>query len=355
MRKLFLSSMLIFMVVSTAMTQQIKTGDSIIVIDQANNSKIQIHGDEILFVDKDKDSTRIYMSDSIRVISKPEKTVVKIGKEEIIVIEEGNDTTRLKIGNRGITVIEGSDGTTFEMDKFKNYGQKIEERVEKEVEVPRDKKSKFKAHWAGVEWGINNFVNSDFSMSLDPESTFMDLRTSRSWNFNINFIEYGIPLGTPNFGLVTGMGLEFNNYHFTGNNNITLNDEDVVVEYLPDFLTNPRADVRKTKFQTTYLVAPLLLEGHIPAGKEHIYISAGIVGGLKIGSKTKMVYEIDGNKQKDKYKDDFNLSLLRYGFTARLGYQMLKVFATYYPTPLFENNKGPELYPFSLGLTLLSF
>jgi hypothetical protein len=98
-----------------------------------------------------------------------------------------------------------------------------------------------------------------------------------------------------------------------------------------------------------------LIEGQIPAGKKRVYLSAGVIGGLKICSRTKMVYEIDNRKQKDKIKDDFNLSLLRYGFTARAGYRALRFYATYYPTSLFMEGKGPELYPFSVGLTLGSF
>lgn len=330
--------------------------DTLIVIDQSDNSQVQISGGEVLIVGKDSDSTRISMSDSIRVINKPEKTVVKIGKDEILVVEENKDTTRIKFGSRGITIVEGPDGTTVDLNRFNKETEELSAKDNDQGDDAVAKpKSKFKPHWAGFEWGINNYVNSDFSMNLDPESSFMDLRTSRSWNFNLNILEYGIGLGTNKLGLVTGMGLEFNNYHFTGNNNITYDNEGVIVGYLPSFALDPATDIRKTKFQSAYLVAPLLLEGQIPTGSSSIFISAGIIGGVKIGSKTKMVYEVNGNRQKDKIKDDFNLSLFRYGFTARVGYKMLKLFGTYYPTSLFIKDDGPELYPFSIGLTLVSF
>ena len=86
-----------------------------------------------------------------------------------------------------------------------------------------------------------------------------------------------------------------------------------------------------------------------------MFIYSSVVGGVKLEKKKKMVYTVNGDKQKDKVKDDFNMSVLRYGFTARIGYRNLKLFANYYPTSLFEKGKGPELYPFSVGLTLLSF
>ncbi len=180
----------------------------------------------------------------------------------------------------------------------------------------------------------------------------MDLNTGHSWNFNLNFIEYGLGFGTDKAGLVTGLGIEWSNYHFDGANNIIENTDGIIEEYL---LPNENSSVQKTKLQTTYLTAPLLLEFQIPAGKKRVYLSGGVIGGLKICSKTKMVYTLNGDKQKDKVKDDFNLASLRYGFTTRIGYRSVRFFATYYPTALFESGKGPELYPFSLGLTLLNF
>ncbi|MFW5644957.1 MAG: outer membrane beta-barrel protein [Bacteroidota bacterium] len=221
-----------------------------------------------------------------------------------------------------------------------------------EKEDDQKKRDKFKPHWAGFEVGINNYVNKDFAMDLAPENSFMDLNTSHSWNFNLNFMEYGIGLGSDKVGLVTGLGLEWSNYHFDHGNVIMKNDDGRIVEKT---LMEENASVQKAKLQTTYLTAPLLMEFQIPLGRKRMFISGGVIGGVKLGSKTKMVYTVNGHKQKDKVKDDFNISPLKYGFTARIGYRNLKLFANYYPTSLFEKEKGPELYPFSLGLTLLSF
>jgi len=100
----------------------------------------------------------------------------------------------------------------------------------------------------------------------------------------------------------------------------------------------------------------LLLEFQIPvSGHKRIHISGGVIGGLKIGSHTKVLYKADGSKQKDKINDDFNLSPLRYGVTARIGYRALKLFATYNMTQMFETGQGPELYPVSIGLILANF
>jgi len=62
-----------------------------------------------------------------------------------------------------------------------------------------------------------------------------------------------------------------------------------------------------------------------------------------------------GSKQKEKVKSDFNLSPLRYHLTVRAGYKFVKVFANYSMVPMFKEGMGPELYPVTVGLTLISF
>lgn len=286
-------------------------------------------------------------AENVTVTEDKDKTTVKIGNDRVITIEEGRDTTKIKLGNKGVTIIEDESGTSVDWSDLDE-----EKEDDGDDDSGKKKPKKFKPHWAGFEVGINNYVNSDFSMSLAPENSFMDLNTGRSWYFNLNFIEYGVGLGTDKVGLVTGLGIDWSNYHFDQGNVIYKDADGIIDRYDPPA---ENASVQKAKLQTTYLNAPLLLEFQIPAGKKRIHISGGVVGGVKIGSRTKMVYTVNGNKQKDKVKDDFNLNVLRYGFTARVGYRGLKVFANYYPTALFESGKGPELYPFSVGLTLISF
>ncbi len=272
-------------------------------------------------------------------IVEPEAPEVIVDSESSVIVIENQDTTRIKIGKKGISIIEGGKGTQFNIDDLND---------DEDDDDDADN-GKFKPNWTGFELGLNNYVNSDLSMSLDNTMNFMDLNTSRSWNVNINFMQYGFGIIGDKIGIVTGLGAEWNNYHFDNNNNIQK------VNGVIEPLDLTYADIQKNRLQTTYLRAPLLLEFQIPAGSKRIYLSAGPVAGVKLFSNTKIVYKDRGDKQKIKDKDDYNISPLRYGFTARAGYRGLRLFANYYMTPLFEANKGPELYPFSVGLTLLDF
>jgi len=273
----------------------------------------------------------------VEVIETPESTKVTLGQNEVFIVEENGDTVRVVLGSRGISIVEGDEGTVvkvMEMDDVASYKKK------------RHRK-KFRAHWAGIEVGLNNYVTSDFSMTLPPEDRYMDLNTGKSWNWNINFIDYGFGLGTDKVGIVSGLGFEFVNYNFDGQNSIRKNpDTGVTEEYVPDYAGN----ITKSKMNITYLTAPLLLEFQIPAPRSRIYISTGVIGGLKLWSNTKMKYTVSGEKSKEKAKGDYNLSPLRWGLTARMGYRALGFYANYYMTSLFKTDMGPELYPFEVGL-----
>jgi hypothetical protein len=295
-----------------------------------------------------EDTGSVKKTDDINLIMNDDETNVTSESEAKESDQTNQDTTRLKIGKKGIEIIEGEKGTQLNIEDI-DENKEYDEDFDWESEDEDDDHSKFKAHWAGFEVGLNNYVNSSRSMSLDNSMSYMDLNTGRSWNFNINFMDYGFRLISDKIGLVTGLGFEWNNYHFDNNNNIT--KVNGVIESLPLTYT----DIKKNKLQSTYLRAPLLMEFQIPAGKKRIYFSAGPMLGVKLGSSTKIVYKENGDEQKVKDKDDYNLSAIRYGVTARAGYAGLNIFANYYITPLFESGKGPELYPFSIGLTLIDF
>ncbi len=311
-----------------------------------------------------KETAEKKITDSSIVIS-------SVGSETTIKIKDKTgkstktDTTHIKIGNKAITIMEDEEGTNIkvkdldekEADRKKEYLEEEEEEFDldfddEDFSFRKKKKDEFDGHWSGFEMGMNNYVNNDFSMQLSPENQFMELNTGKSWNVNINIIEYSLGLGSNHFGLVTGLGFEFNDYKFDGNNNIQENDNGVIVSKT-DYAI---ASLVKSKINMLYLTLPLLFEFQLPPGADdNFYLSAGVIGGLKLRSHSKVVYKESGDKQKIKDHDDFNISPLRYGVTMRMGYKFIKLYANYYPVALFEKNEGPELYPFAIGLTLLSF
>ncbi|MFH2094622.1 MAG: PorT family protein [Bacteroidota bacterium] len=244
--------------------------------------------------------------------------------------EEKNDTTRIKIGNSTILVI-GPDTKDYEV-------------------VADTDDEKFNGHFAGLDLGLNTYLNSSYNMNLNPEDRYLELNTGKSWGVGVNFLEKNISFGgNNNAGIVTGLGFEINNYRF--NNDILLmHDSSRIYAY-------DSTGFDKSKLVATYLTIPIIFEFQIPAGKKDrkFHFAVGGTGGLKIGSHTKYAYEINNSMHKDKVREDFHLSPFRYGITARIGYMGINIFANYSLSTLFENNEGPELYPFTVGLSLVGF
>ncbi len=250
-----------------------------------------------------------------------------------------DDTIKVRIGDKNIEIIEHEDKTSVDIyDRGED---------EEDLACPDGDEKKFRGHWAGFEIGMNNLLDNSGSISRTPEAAFMELKASRSLNVNLNFAQYSLGFGQDRFGLTTGLGIEFSNYFFSNNNTLGKSNGSVIgVDTL--------GILEKSKLTTTYLRIPLILELQLFAKKrsDRVYISAGIVGGMKLGSHTKTVINRDDGEKKSKDRDDFYLNPFRWGLTTHVGYKGITLYADYYPTSLFQKNKGPELYPFSAGLAL---
>lgn len=273
-----------------------------------------------------------------------ENPKVVIGNN-ILSVEDGQNTTKVRIGNRGLNILESLEGHKVSLERYTGNNRVTqEEKEDKEISRYKFRKG-FRGHWSGIELGFNNYLNGNSSTVMPADIYYMTLNSGKSMNFNFNFVQQSIGF-TKHFGIVTGLGLNWNNYRFDGNNNIRKNDLGVIIA---DSIENP---LEKSKFTTLYLTLPLMLEVQIPADNHHVNLAAGFIGAIKLGSHTKMIFE---NGDKIKSHNDLSLNLLRYGATARIGYGNLQIFGTYYLTPLFQTGKGPGghvLHPFEIGLAL---
>jgi hypothetical protein len=245
-----------------------------------------------------------------------------------------NDTTHLRLGKLKVEVTE--DGNEIKIQKDEDESEPYHWDWE-------DKHEGFEPHWAGFAFGPNLYGPGEFSSNLGPETRYMELNTNKSWEFSWNISDVGINLINDRFGLVSGVGMKWNNYRFS-NKNLHLNKGADSLEHYFD--TN---SYDKSKLTVWSLVVPLMFEWNIPLHHEDFYIAAGVEGTLKLGAHTKMVTSDD---KTSKNRDDFYLNSFNYSLVARAGYGDWGFYASYGMTPLFKKNQGPELYPFAMGISL---
>jgi len=240
------------------------------------------------------------------------------------------DTSFVRIGKKEVEVIDHDGGTEIHWGKHKDK---------------KDKSDKFNGHWEGIEFGFNAFDKVDYSMYSPADKDFMSLNQGKSLEFDFNFYELNIGLAKSYVGLVSGMGLSFNSYRFE--NPYTLAKGQLITEAVP---LNPEG-LSKTKLAVSYLTVPLLLEFQIPVNQNEgrLFVNAGVIGGVKIGSHTKVKY----GDTKDKDRSGFNINSFKYAATARIGYKDISLFCNYSLTPLFKTGMGPDLTPFTIGISFL--
>ena len=260
------------------------------------------------------------------ILIEPVQPVLFIDTEDTIDQSAEVDTTIVRIGDKEIQVIDHDHGTDYNWCNNRHR---------------KDRSGKFDGHWEGAELGFNAFDKPDYSLYGGNE--FMSINQDKSMEFNLNFYEVNIGLYKSYVGLVSGIGLSFNSYQFE--NPYTLRRESDLTEAV--LLTYD--DLSKSKLAISYLQVPLLFEFQLPVNQREgrVYVNAGVIGGVKIGSHTKVKH----GDIKDKDYGGFNINSFKYAATARIGYKEIGLFATYSLTPLFESGKGPELTPFTIGIS----
>lgn len=261
------------------------------------------------------------------------------------------DSNILELPNKIFIFKEYTNGTVIDRIDLKTGEKKTILNVNDETKKTEKDSLKFRGHWAGIEFGINDFLSSDGTMQRPEGYEYLDLRTGNSWNFTFNFAQSTTPIIKDRLAIVGGLGIETSYYRFKDGNNIKRNPTTDIIE-LRDL--NEEYDLRKSKLRTTYLTTPILLEAQFGKGssKDRFYISGGVIGGLKLTNVIKAVYQLEGKKQKVIERGtDLNINRWRLGLTARIGYKdYFDFYANYYITSFFEKGLNPELHPFALGV-----
>lgn len=270
---------------------------------------------------------------------------------DVIRIEDNREAVKIRVGNRGLTILESleADEPRISFDQY-HRNEKDDRETLLFADYRNDqrddkaiRRKRFRGHWTGVEIGFNNYLTPDNSLTLPENIDYMSLHSGKSRYFNANVAQTSLGL-TRRIGFVTGLGVNWNNYRFDGNNNIIKLETGQIEKYDPELL------LKKSKLSTLYLTLPFLLEIQLPASCSQLNIAAGPIGAVKLYSYSKMVFD---NGDKVRSEDDFSLNMLRYGATLRIGFGNFQIHGTSYLMPLFQTGKGPggvDLYPFEVGI-----
>ncbi|MCQ4873817.1 MULTISPECIES: outer membrane beta-barrel protein [Odoribacteraceae] len=207
----------------------------------------------------------------------------------------------------------------------------------------RSQNPRFRGHWSGFNLGFADFANVKYK--LDEESDYMDLERKNSLVMQFNMFQYSMRLNSlNNIGLVTGVGLEYQRLRFEHKNSILRGENGHIAPLTMDH-------VKKSSLKNLYLTVPLMFEWQFPAKKyQRAYVAAGIMGGLRLHTKTKIVYKNEnGDTRRLKHSGNYNMNPVKADAVVRIGYYKLALWGSYTINNMMKSDKAPEVHPFTIG------
>jgi len=238
------------------------------------------------------------------------------------------------------------DTITGETKKIKTLSEQTERSHLQKTMLKRKKLSHFRGNWEGLYLGFMDFGNTDYTEYGGNDFLNLDMAGSVVVQWNVE--SFALPLYR-NFGIVSGVGLEYQRMRF--NRDITLR-KDERGDLQPLVLSDIGIErVKRSSFKILYLTLPLLVEYQFnPKERRPLYVSVGIVGGLRLHSKTKVVYKSEaGNKRKRKESGSYNMLPVKADAMVRLGLLGVNVWGSYSLTPLFDTGCAPKVHPYAIG------
>jgi hypothetical protein len=203
--------------------------------------------------------------------------------------------------------------------------------------------------WEGVDFGVNGFLTADNKVVLPAGFEFLELNYAKSYFFSWNFFQKNIHIYRNNVNLGTGLGMSWYHYNFRNPYTLTPNAAYQTATY------DSTIKYTRNRLGLTYLNVPIFLEFNTNNNdaKNSFHIAGGMEFGYNVFSNLlKQKYEVDGHKIKTRQKDDFNINPFRYDVIGRIGYGNYTLFGKYSLSTLFENGKGPVVYPFTAGINI---
>lgn len=323
-----------------------KTSKIIFTVEDPEDLEILKHYDfQQLFEDilrkvEDKKIGKIESTDSTTQTETAERT------EQDEQSNESEDAARNEDGDERTDNSEEDRGN-------EDYGH-YEEDDDDDHRDDHDRHGRWHRTWQAFNFdlGINNYLR-DKEFPSDNEA--FAVRPWGSWYVAGSSVQRSRI--AKKFFLEWGLGMSWYSFKFQNDNAYIQPGENGVT-----FLFDERdVNFKKSKLSVTYVQASLIPvldfgdRGRKPRFwdeyNDHAFrIGLGPYVGYRISSSSKVVYNDDDGREREKDRDGFFLNNFRYGARLQLGFRSTDLFFNYDLNELFQDNKGPSLNAFSFGV-----
>lgn len=277
-------------------------------------------------------SMQVFAQESI-----PQDTTIYLNGRKIVVREK-NDKIKVKIyeATAGSDTIENAqifEGVYLD-------GRSIEQTTI--VSVPFVKKTKryrFEPHYAAFYAGFDKLSGGTLQYSAAVPQI-----AGKSWEWGINPFCGGIALTRDNhWGVTAALGIARIVHKL--DNNLGFEKVDGVTACVP---APEGVEYQKSWLRYWAFRLPVSIEWQTKFGSSRAFIAAGPEVEWRVGIKSRAKY--DGGKHT--LSDKLNTHPLGVNLLLQAGYGWFGFNARFALTSFFEKDKGPEVYPASLGVAL---
>lgn len=247
---------------------------------------------------------------------------------------------------RKLDTINGIKVYTYSKKHNAAYFEVPALKIYSSVADKMERKSKKTTSQFVFAMGLNNAI---------PEGGNIENSDFRVWGSH--FYEWGLTYNTrifKNHNLVHakyGFSVMYNNLRPTDNRYFVKNGDQT-------YLATSTFNLEESRLRNVYLTAPFHLEfdfspkkyskdGTTSYFRTHESVRLGIGGyaGVRVKSKQLLHYEVDGDKEKNKQKGDFNVSDFNYGLSTYIGYRATSLYLKYDLNPMFKKNSNINQVP----------
>ncbi|GGC12324.1 outer membrane beta-barrel protein [Dyadobacter sediminis] len=264
-----------------------------------------------------------------------------------------NEKDYVRIGLRGIHIKDGATEVTI---NAKGVEVKDEDSMSSDSTYERKGKHFYKKSWNSsprkgfnIALGLNTYGTNETTPGYVKSD--YDLRPFGSRFVSLGYIASTTVIRSKNARLHLDFGVDFSWYNlmFDGNNTIT---KDASKVYFPLITDDEGKEISMKKSKLTVPYVNFSIMPTLSFSRSFVsYISAGVYGGYRLGSYTKLREE--GSKDVDHVRQNFHIENLRYGLGAEIGLRNFPdLFVSYDLNKLYEENKGPSVRMLSFGIRL---
>lgn len=205
--------------------------------------------------------------------------------------------------------------------------------------------------WQGFEIGFTGVSYSkDFNTEVPEGLEYFEPIPSNSINWAINAFEIDTRIIGEYVKFSTGLGYIAKNFTLANNYRLYKDTDGVTKGY-----QDPERKLERNRFRTGYITIPALISFNTnPHPQRAFRVAGGVVFGTRIFEAYRIKHQENGHNTREKYNGGYNANPMMLDIRGLIGYGGFNIYASYSTLGLFNPGFGPEVYPYTIGISFIN-